>query len=70
MTLVQVKLQKDNISQIAWIEKKSNLKKGCWVTLKEDNTKWQVVDIYYSCDANYINSDWEIGGLGKRVYIK
>jgi hypothetical protein len=28
MTLIQVKLQKDNVFQIAWIEKKTTVKKG------------------------------------------
>jgi|WetSurMetagenome_2_1015567.scaffolds.fasta_scaffold1653635_1 hypothetical protein len=70
MTLIQVKLQKDNVFQIAWIEKKTTVKKGCWVTLKDDNNKWKVVDMYYSCDEKYFNSDWEVGGLGKRIHTK
>ena len=50
-----------------WIEKRPTIKKGVFITLKnEPKIEWKIVDTYSECDSEIIHSDWEVGGLGKR----
>ena len=70
MRLVQVTLQHANQVQTAWIEKRPNVKKGCFVTLKgaKQTLWWKVIEMYGECDSTALHSDWEVGGLNKRQH--
>jgi hypothetical protein len=54
MQMVQVKLQKGNEFQVAWVEKKQCVRLGAIVELKEDGSFWQVVELYNALDADYV----------------
>lgn len=47
---IQTKLKKDNKYIVSWIEKKKDIKVGCYVQLKETGQFWEVVELYSSMD--------------------
>ncbi len=70
MLMIQVKLVRGNKHQTCWVEKNPKIKVGCWISLKPNKKiLWKVTDIHSELDSSLINSDWKVGGLGKRPHL-
>lgn len=67
--MVQVDLSRDNATMTTWVEKKPNLQRGSFVTLKDidDSIYWKVVKIYdlemsksdVDSNRNWDNNDYD-----------
>ena len=55
MMYVQVKLRKDSIVYVVWIEKKKGLKVGSKVTLEPEGTVWYVEEMYSEMEKMYLD---------------
>lgn len=67
MKYVQVDLLEVNSSRnlVCWIEKDSRVKVGKIITLKNQDGKWRVNNIYSGIekDLDELHQDWKVGGL-------
>lgn len=70
MILRQVWLREGGINakypyteMVAWLPADNRVKVGTVLTLKGDETKWTVLQLYRSMDLSDINQVWNVGGL-------
>lgn len=67
MKYVQVNLFEINSNRnlICWIEKDSRVKKGKIITLKNQEGRWRVDNIYSEIEKELdeLHQDWKVGGL-------
>lgn len=67
MKYVQVNLFEINSNRnlICWIEKDSRVKKGKIITLKNQEGRWRVDNIYSGIEKEFdeLHQDWKVGGL-------
>lgn len=64
MLYIQVLLSKNNTRMTTWIEKRKNIKEGCYISLKETGDEfWKVEKMYKTQDKSLLHTDWKVGGL-------
>lgn len=67
MKYVQVNLFEINSNRnlVCWIEKDSRVKIGKIITLKNQEGRWRVNDIYSGIEKELdeLHRDWKVGGL-------
>jgi len=68
MKVIQAEMVREdnpNISTVAWIEYRPDLKVGRRLSFKGDReTWWKIKTLYPSIkNSDHINQDWHVGGL-------
>lgn len=66
----QIKLKKDNVYQVCWMELKKPFKIGDFIRPKNDSNFWEVIKVWDTLlEKNEINQDWDAGGLNEKNRI-
>lgn len=51
------------IGLVGWIPPRPRWKIGEWVTLKGEEGRWRITEVYATLNREKIHSDWEVGGV-------
>ena len=60
----QVYLRCKDTYTFFWVDDQEGVKKGNFLTLKDDDRRWEIVEVYdTSIEKKEINRTWHVGGL-------